>query len=1353
MSSLGINFDNDMKVNEYMKVDYSHSSPTLVIDKPSDKSVALNFPSVDYVEKPADKFTLTIDNIIADTINFDTQDGRKERKFIDDGIFGTKSDDWGHLPYYDNYVPIVTANYTKLDSTINNDTAHTNSANCYTFINIDLDNTDDCIIQFKYIKASNDNINIGFTDDNSDLSTINTNLFSLSELGIDASGIIKIIKIKDKIHFYLDNVWKATEDFTLDDNYVFSFNYNNKVFYFRELSMDYIDIDYDINKNDYNVKLVDSSQSTEDNIIYNNNVRPISNYDTGKFENRILYGEVVEMYSNVLKNLNIDNFNELEIKPEKNDYWNSEYGVIEITTTYDDYSHVIIDIIDDTSITEYTNMKSIIVTYDSYLGALNLVYYNGYDRIAYCNAVDGISVVDGKGRIGLLYKKVNNEIIAYPCYYDYGGDEWIKFEDYFEEDIVSIPAEGIIRIREHTFEASLTVDFKHNQILPVSMLKESVDYIRETSTYDNNIYNYKGSSELIANEIYHVQTENPEEVAHLSFTHGGKMTGNLKIFKDNNGSINPIEFTLGRLMFVFEVNTMTSSSAEMYLKIYYFENNIYQKTLLLTDNYSTNLNNGVWDFNISVDVSNYTDNYPHSAEIKFYENNQVYKSYNLIPSSYDVSYISYFNDSSFYLTTRLFDSTYSSILIYTYNRIYNNAINALKNNKSEIVSNPFSNGKIKMVYTTDLSTNLLFEFYDDNNYHGFKIGVIDSKKCLYYTSEKNEIGFDANNIKNYQTVIGYLKPKIKYYLEFDIDNETLYIKSNNKGKKFYIKGLANNYYNDIEDVFISQLKDNQSFNIRNSNFINTFINGNWNIGCGFISNIIYEIPVYESSLYSITNNIINIYNSVNEDTIHLMLNHDFYGDNLIYMKFDDKSSNNDYEKINIIFTSNKKINIALSDLYIDSDEFFFEIKDGKIIIYTYDDATLTEVYNEVFDLEDNFHIIISGGDTTTICNLDIITFLVGKTYQEVIDDGIKNYNNAKMVGSIDADVSADINGTTLQCSRVVGNGYLLPTIDGDYNNHLLINGSSEIEFDYIYHEDLYDHNKFGIGNRIGNQVEYITFNELDIDTDKHIKIKVTNDYEQIGVNDMTANIKVYTAPISETNVYTNNDYTLKYDKDVSISLLRAGYYFLFKQQNRTSKIQYRNFSINVVCYDYNIIAVCRGYTKEGVLDMYRSYEEQIPCVINTNENRLKVSFGNSTPPISKDVKYIEFYIIFADDRLTKIEISNIMLSEGIEDAPYSKDLKEENLKNSSIDFTRSYYCNYYNHHEADPVGLCIIRPTMESINLTKIPAPLRDDGKGNQGTTILYPYLKNCKDENKPENVAVEYLNSCDQTLKCEYSG
>ena len=95
----------------------------------------------------------------------------------------------------------------------------------------------------------------------------------------------------------------------------------------------------------------------------------------------------------------------------------------------------------------------------------------------------------------------------------------------------------------------------------------------------------------------------------------------------------------------------------------------------------------------------------------------------------------------------------------------------------------------------------------------------------------------------------------------------------------------------------------------------------------------------------------------------------------------------------------------------------------------------------------------------------------------------------------------------------------------------------------------------------------------------------------------------------------------------------------------------------------------------------------------------------------------------------------------------------DNLDKITINFDKNYYCNYYNSSKNDPVGLSIIRPTFEGISLRKLPAPKITDADGNQGVTVLYPYLKKADEENKPENVAIEYLNSTNQTIKLIYNG
>lgn len=480
------------------------------------------------------------------------------------------------------------------------------------------------------------------------------------------------------------------------------------------------------------------------------------------------------------------------------------------------------------------------------------------------------------------------------------------------------------------------------------------------------------------------------------------------------------------------------------------------------------------------------------------------------------------------------------------------------------------------------------------------------------------------------------------------------------------------------------------------------------------------------------------------------------GDSIIDLNIS-KTNSVHYELINFVYeTDDKKILINFNEIYDGSDDFKFEVEDDMLYIYTYSSGNLVLKDTRKFTITNNYSVGFELGDANdTHTETRIYEFNVTNDYLEYEDIGVNAglgldaYDSSFMVGSVDANVIRDMEGVKLQAKRSNGKGYLIPTVNGDYNYPLIMKYSSSLEFDYIYNEDPNSNNAIMVVSRLGSQSESIRFNDLDIDGDIHIKIVVTNEFEQVGTQDMTANIKVYLADINPDDVYTPSDYELVVDKDVSVSLLRAGYYYAFKQQYKDSVLQYVNYKIKKNVYDYNVEVICRGYDENGVIEVSRCYEKSVMVNVNTNHNKLVANFTN----VESKVKYIDFLIIFRDDRLTKIEISRIMLSDGVEDAPYSLDKKIENLEKIDINFHNSFYANYYNSSSSDPVGLCIIRPTLEPISLTKLYAPEISSENGTMGVTVLYPYLKNAKEENKPENVGIEYLNSTNQELKLIYNG
>ena len=379
-------------------------------------------------------------------------------------------------------------------------------------------------------------------------------------------------------------------------------------------------------------------------------------------------------------------------------------------------------------------------------------------------------------------------------------------------------------------------------------------------------------------------------------------------------------------------------------------------------------------------------------------------------------------------------------------------------------------------------------------------------------------------------------------------------------------------------------------------------------------------------------------------------------------------------------------------------------------------------------------------------NMDITNFVINSPYSEFQDYGVEKRYNTFMVEREDTtEVEYDIDGTSIQSTASNNRGIMIPTQNGDYNMPFIIHGSGEVIFDYYYVEDGLKHNGAFISNRIGNQNHRIYFDELGLTGNARIKIQVTNEYEAVGNDDANANIKVYVGEFGTDNFPS----PAVINEDISISIVRAGWYFGFIQANKGVHLKYKNFVINGVSYDYNAVVVCRGYDERGVLDDARIWESSVVTTVNTHDRKLVAKFSD----VPNNVKYIDFVIVFNDENIKRLEISKIMLYDGLEDAMYTEDTREDNLDKITINFDKNYYCNYYNSSKNDPVGLSIIRPTFEGISLRKLPAPKITDDDGNQGVTVLYPYLKKADEENKPENVAIEYLNSTNQTIKLIYNG
>lgn len=433
-------------------------------------------------------------------------------------------------------------------------------------------------------------------------------------------------------------------------------------------------------------------------------------------------------------------------------------------------------------------------------------------------------------------------------------------------------------------------------------------------------------------------------------------------------------------------------------------------------------------------------------------------------------------------------------------------------------------------------------------------------------------------------------------------------------------------------------------------------------------------------------------------------------------------------------------------------ELLNNVNEGHLTFKKNDDKMNIILNNSTLLLDDDIVLdnlygmsFIIGSDSIS-SGMDITNFVINSPYSEFQDYGVEKRYNTFMVEREDTtEVEYDIDGTSIQSTASNNRAIMIPTQNGDYNMPFIVHGSGEVIFDYYYVEDGLKHNGAFISNRIGSQNYRIYFDELGLTGDARIKIQVTNEYEAVGDDDANANIKVYVGEFGTDNFPS----PAVINEDISISIVRAGWYFGFIQANKGVHLKYKNFVINGVSYDYNAIVVCRGYDERGVLDDARIWESSVVTTINTHDRKLVAKFSD----VPNNVKYIDFIIVFNDENIKRLEISKIMLYDGLEDAMYTEDTREDNLDKITINFDKNYYCNYYNSSKNDPVGLSIIRPTFEGISLRKLPAPKITDDDGNQGVTVLYPYLKKADEENKPENVAIEYLNSTNQTIKLIYNG
>lgn len=255
----------------------------------------------------------------------------------------------------------------------------------------------------------------------------------------------------------------------------------------------------------------------------------------------------------------------------------------------------------------------------------------------------------------------------------------------------------------------------------------------------------------------------------------------------------------------------------------------------------------------------------------------------------------------------------------------------------------------------------------------------------------------------------------------------------------------------------------------------------------------------------------------------------------------------------------------------------------------------------------------------------------------------------------------------------------------------------------------------------------------------------------IGENIRTDNFDLYEVDSNDnlidlekdaelSTVRWDDDIALKVDKNYTNGKLAVN----FPSTSAYLKKPSNTFSLYIGKIDVDtqtsITIKARGFdengaihTKEGI--QYGLWEQTQTFTVNSSTKDLRASFT-----CTDEVEYIDFVVIFNTNAQSHIRMTQLMCHEGNTEPSWDVDYSIINANNITIMFDETYYANLYD--EIAPIGLCVIRPL-------KTPFTLRELSASKE--TVLAPYMKKCKEWDKPKNVFLEYLNSKAQKIDIEW--
>lgn len=254
----------------------------------------------------------------------------------------------------------------------------------------------------------------------------------------------------------------------------------------------------------------------------------------------------------------------------------------------------------------------------------------------------------------------------------------------------------------------------------------------------------------------------------------------------------------------------------------------------------------------------------------------------------------------------------------------------------------------------------------------------------------------------------------------------------------------------------------------------------------------------------------------------------------------------------------------------------------------------------------------------------------------------------------------------------------------------------------------------------------------------------------IGENIRLDNFELYQADANNNigEVATNsqlgilnidNDNALQiYKDDTKLALNFPSYSSYVERINDTFTL-----SIDYLDCPFETIQIkARGFDDKGAVPVkdgiqYGIWEQTVNVEVDTTATDSVRATFTGCPT---EVKYLDFVIIFNGINSTDIIMKDLMYYDGDAIINHDIDTSRVYAEQVEVQFADTYYANIYN--DKSNCGLCIGRPYQEPFSLRKLTASKE---------TVLIPYMKNCKEWDKPSQVFLEYLNANRQVIDIDW--